>query len=44
VRARPRTGAAAHRRLELGIEHPVREMQLLPYLEERVRELGDTVA
>jgi transcriptional regulator with XRE-family HTH domain len=34
---------AAHRRYRSGVEHPVREMQILGFLEERVRELGDRV-
>jgi transcriptional regulator with XRE-family HTH domain len=39
------TSTASAARLELadGIVHPVREIQLLPYLEETVRELGDRV-
>jgi hypothetical protein len=35
--------AAAHRQFRSGIEHPVREMQILGYLEEQVRALGDRV-
>jgi Fe-S oxidoreductase len=35
--------AAAHRKFRNGIEHPVREMQILAYLEEAVRALGDRV-
>jgi Fe-S oxidoreductase len=35
--------AAAHRKFRDGIEHPVREMQILSYLEEAVRALGDRV-
>lgn len=34
---------AAKHQLAEGIEHPVRELQLIPFLEERVRELGDQV-
>jgi transcriptional regulator with XRE-family HTH domain len=37
------TGAAARREREEGVVHPVREMQILSFLEERVRELGDRV-
>jgi transcriptional regulator with XRE-family HTH domain len=37
------TGAAAKREQEDGIAHPLREMQVLSFLEERVRELGDRV-
>jgi hypothetical protein len=35
--------AAAHRKFRGGIEHPVREMQILGYFEEHVRALGDRV-
>jgi hypothetical protein len=35
--------AAAHRKFRDGVEHPVREVQILAYLEERVRALGDRV-
>jgi hypothetical protein len=34
---------AAHRKHRSGVEHPVREAQILGFLEERVRELGDRV-
>jgi Fe-S oxidoreductase len=37
------TTAAARRRHVDGVEHPVREVQLYTYLEERLRELGDRV-
>lgn len=37
------TAAAARDELRDGIAHPVREMQLIPFLEERIRELGDSV-
>ena len=33
--------AAAHRKFRDGIEHPIREMQILGFLEEHVRALGD---
>jgi hypothetical protein len=36
--------AAAHRKFRGGIEHPIREMQILAYLEENVRALGNRVA
>jgi hypothetical protein len=35
--------AAAHRKFRGGIEHPIREMQILAYLEEAVRALGERV-
>lgn len=34
---------AAHRKYRKGTEHPVREMQILGFFEERLRELGDQV-
>lgn len=37
------TAVAARHDLADGIVHPVRELQLIPFLEERVRELGDAV-
>jgi hypothetical protein len=35
--------AAAHRKFRSGVEHPLRETQILTYLEESVRALGDRV-
>jgi transcriptional regulator with XRE-family HTH domain len=37
------TAVAARHELADGVVHPVREVQLIPFLEERVRELGDRV-
>jgi cysteine-rich protein len=37
------TALAARHELTDGTAHPVREIQLIPFLEERVRELGDNV-
>ncbi|MGH9245974.1 MAG: heterodisulfide reductase-related iron-sulfur binding cluster [Acidimicrobiales bacterium] len=37
------TVAAARRELVDGVEHPVREVQVLTFLDERIRELGDRV-
>jgi Fe-S oxidoreductase len=34
---------AAHRRFRGGIEHPIREIQALRFLEEQIRQLGDRV-
>jgi transcriptional regulator with XRE-family HTH domain len=37
------TAAAARRDVDHGVEHPVREVQVLSFVEERVRQLGDAV-
>jgi hypothetical protein len=37
------TAAAARRQLADDVRHPVREVQVIPFLEQRVRELGDAV-